>query len=674
MQTPSRRRFLKAAGTTSALLSLHPQASPWLHAAAGDISVVATARIQMLRVLGRTLPQNVLKLFRVLPDPVNNRLYVSGILTQHVGVFDGTTHAVLGMVDTGIVGNSYKYMALDTTANRLYVHDGLNNVLVAINLTNGRVTGPVAVPVLTWQIRADSDRGLLYMLTPESPSFRILDGATLQTVATSTEMGSNVPNVLHDRASDSLWVLDQTARTPRIFQYNLASRAVSSTITVTLTGNQRPTGIAGRTSTGAFWLYVPGRGIIRVSTAGRIEDTLTLPALDFEDMVYDEAGGILWVLFIEGTAEGEVTGHGARMWRYDGRTWGETDAFGGKPHSLSLNTATGRLYSPSGDESAVFHTARTGGTMESWRVGDSVEYPTSIAGGPLVISSRLGGSYLTAYTPETGQASTFTSGTWPMCPTADGAGRYLAVLNAWDSTVSIFNQATRQLLATRSLGIAKGTTDRLPDLAVDFTRGFAYAAYPEFGTVAAVDWVNNRTLTPLTITGFTTGDTGGGPNQLQVALSESAGRLLVYAPSLRRLETYDITGAQPVRITQTTTAIPADSEGTSWKALFVDAPRDRAFVGIDAYDVRTGRALGIRAAAGDRVFANDDARTVYWTSSIDNDVLSVHTVNRSTLATVDSQVLGAANRIGVETILDTSRNLLYVTYLAAAELEAFQIA
>ena len=97
-------------------------------------------------------------------------------------------------------------------------------------------------------------------------------------------------------------------------------------------------------------------------------------------------------------------------------------------------------------------------------------------------------------------------------------------------------------------------------------------------------------------------------------------------------------------------------------------------MGIDAYDVRTGRALGIRAAAGDRVFANDDARSVYWTSSIDNDVLSVHTVNRSTLATVDSQVLGAANRIGVETILDTSRNLLYVTYLAAAELEAFQIA
>lgn len=73
MQTPSRRQFLKAAGTTSALLSLHPQASPWLQAAVGDINVVATSRIQMLRVLGRTLPQNVLRLFRVLPAPAARR-------------------------------------------------------------------------------------------------------------------------------------------------------------------------------------------------------------------------------------------------------------------------------------------------------------------------------------------------------------------------------------------------------------------------------------------------------------------------------------------------------------------------------------------------------------------------------------------------------------------------
>ncbi len=673
MANPSRRTFLKAAGTTSALLSLHPGATPWLSAADGDISVVATARIQMLRVLGRTLPQNVLKLFRVLADTVNNRLYVAGILTQHVGVFDGTTHEVLGLVDTGIVSNSYKYLRLDTTANRLYVHDGLNNTLSSVNLTTGQLTGPVAVPALTWDILPDAARGLLYMLTPEAPCFRILDGATLGTVATSTAMGSTVTAMLHDRATDALWVMDQSPGTGRLYQYSLASRAVTNTITFTLTGSQRASAVAGRTATGAFWVYVQGRGILRISTAGRIEETLALPALEFQDMVYDETGGLLWVLFRNGVAEGEVAGRGARLWRHDGRTWAETSAFGNKPHALCLNSATGRLYCPSGDDSAVFHAGRTSGTMESWRIGDSVEPTVPTAGGPLFIGSRLGGSYITAYTPETGGAETFTAGTWPIGIAADPAGRYLVVLNAWDSTVSVFDLPSRRVLATRSLGIARGTTDRLPDLAVDFTRGFAYAAYPEFGTVAVVDWVNGRTLTPLTVTGFTTGDTGGGPNQLQVALSESAGRLLVFAPSLRRLETYDITGAQPSRITSTTTAMPTGSEGTAWKKLFVDAPRERAFVGRDAYDVRTGRAIGTRVAAGDRVFASDDARGVYWTSSVTDDVLSVHTVSRSSLAVVDSQTLGNGNRVGLDTVFDASRNLLYVTNLPAAELEAYQI-
>jgi len=430
MPDTSRRAFLTRAGATSALLALAPEAHPWLAAAGGDITIAASARISMLRVLGRTLSHNVLKLFSVLGDAVNNRIYVAGIMTRHIGVYDGTTHAVLGTVDTGITVNSYKYMALDTTANRLYVHDGLNHTLLAVNLSTGQVTGPVAVPTLTFQILADSDRGLLYLLAPESPNFRILDGATLQTVATSTAMGTTVTAMLHDRASDSVWVMDAGVGTPRIFQFNLASRSVTNTIALPLLGTQRATAIAGRTSSGAFWLQVPGRGILRVSSAGRVEQTLTLPALNFENMVYDPDADLLSVLFQEGVAEGEVAPVGARLWRYDGRTWAESSAFGAKPHLISLNRATGRIYAASGDESVVYHTTRESGVMTSFRVGDSVEHVQPTPGGPLYITSRLGGSYLTAYTPETGAADTFTAGTWPTALAFDPAGRYLIALNA----------------------------------------------------------------------------------------------------------------------------------------------------------------------------------------------------------------------------------------------------
>lgn len=674
MPDTSRRTFLTRAGATSALLALAPEAHPWLSAAGGDITIAASARIPMLRVLGRTLSDNVLKLFSVLGDAVNNRIYVAGIMTRHIGVYDGTTHAVLGTVDTGIVGNSYKYMALDTTANRLYVHDGLNHILVAVNLSTGQVTGPVSVPPLTWGILADESRGLLYVLAPESPNFRILDGATLQTVATSTAMGTTVTSMLLDRASDSVWVMDQAPGTGRIFQYNLASRTVTSTISFALLGQQRATAMAGRTPSGAFWLHVPGRGILRVSSAGRIEQTLTLPALTFENMVYDPDADLLSVLFQEGVAEGEVAAVGARLWRYDGRTWAETSAFGAKPHLISLNRATGRIYAASGDESVVYHTTRESGVMTSFRVGDSVEHVQPTPGGPLYITSRLGGSYLTAYTPETGAAETFTAGFWPTALAFDPAGRYLIAVNAWDSTISIFEHPTHRLLQTTSLGIPRGTTDRLPDIAVDFTRGRAYAAYPEFGVVAVADWVANRPVTTLALSGFTAGDTGGGPHHIQVAVSESHARLFIYAPALRRLETYDISGSTPSRIGQATTSLETGDEGHAWKTLFVDAARDRVFVGPNVYDARTGRSVGIRASVGDRLFASDDARSVYWACSTESGVLSVHTLDRATLTAVDSQVLGSSNRVGVDVVMDLSRNLIYVTNLPAAEIEAFQIA
>lgn len=673
MPDTSRRAFLTRAGATSALLALAPDAHPWLAAAGGDITIAASAKIPMLRVLGRTLSHNVLKLFSVLGDAVNNRIYVAGIMTRHIGVYDGTTHAVLGTVDTGITENSYKYMALDTTANRLYVHDGLNHTLLAVNLSTGQVTGPVAVPTLTFQILADSDRGVLYMLAPESPNFRILDGATLQTIATSTAMGTTVTSMLHDHASDSVWVLDPVVGTSRILQYNLASRTVTNTISISLLGSQRAIAMAGRTASGAFWVHVPGRGILRVSTAGRIEQTLTLPALNFENMVYDPDADLLSVLFQEGVAEGEVAAVGARLWRYDGRTWAESSAFGAKPHLLSLNRATGRIYAASGDESVVYHTTRESGVMTSFRVGDSVEHVQPTPGGPLYITSRLGGSYLTAYTPETGAAETFTAGMWPTALAFDPAGRYLIALNAWDSTISIFEHPTRRLLQTTSLGIARGTTDRLPDIAVDFTRGRAYAAYPEFGVVAVTDWVANRAGAPLTVSGFTAGDTGGGPNHIQVAVSESHARLFIYAPSLRRLETYDISGSTPSRIGQATTPLETGDEGHAWKTLFVDAARDRLFVGQNVYDARTGRSVGIQASVGDRLLASDDARSVYWACSADGGVLSVHTLDRATLTAVDSQVLGSSDRVGVDVVMDLSRNLIYVTNLPSAELDAFQI-
>ena len=73
-QGHSRRDFLRHAATAAAVMTAHPSLAPWLHAARGSITVAGSTRIEMLRLLGRPLDHNVLKLFRVIADPLRNRL------------------------------------------------------------------------------------------------------------------------------------------------------------------------------------------------------------------------------------------------------------------------------------------------------------------------------------------------------------------------------------------------------------------------------------------------------------------------------------------------------------------------------------------------------------------------------------------------------------------------
>ncbi len=659
-------------GAAAAAMTVHPSLAPWLHAARGSITVTGSTGIDMLRLLARPLDNNVLKLFRVIADPLRNRLYVAGIMTQHLAVLDATSHDVIGTIDSGILGNAYKYLALDTTANRLYIRDGINHELLALDLNTGGRIGPVSIPEgEIGDIVADPVRGLVYMTTTGAPGFRTFEGTSLASVFTSTAMGSALPSLVHVTEEDALYLLDATQGTGRIYRMRLSDRSITN-ISFSVTPLGRPSTLAYSRADRRFFVCVAGQGMLVLSETGRVERTLTLPALEFQDMAFNDRDGRLLALFTERPANGEIVGSGGRLWSYDGRIWAEMAAFGYKSHSIAINPATGRFYCPSGDESKVWHGASSSTAVSALRLGDSVEHvvPSS---GAMFISSRLGGSYVSAYDPSTRTAVAFSTGMWPACIAVDPANRYLLILNAWDSTLSVFELPARRLIATIGIGLPVGTTDRLPDLAVDFTRGLAYAAYPEFGQVAVIDWRTGRALTPITIDGFVGGDVGGGPNQMQVVLTETSARLLVLSPTLRRLDAYDISATTPSRITQTQVSIAQTSERVAWKTLFVDAGRDRAFVGADIFDVRTGRTVGTRLARGQRVFSSDDTRDVYWAASVVDEVLSVYTFDRSSLAQLDSRTIGNTDYLAPDLALDVARSRLYVTHLAAARIDEYQL-
>jgi len=669
----SRREFVALASAAAAGLALGPLQSSLSGAARGDISIAGAARIDLLRALERGLDRNVLKLFSMVADAGRNRLYVTGIMSQFIAVLDGDSHAPVGTVDTGIAGSSIKYLALDEVANRLYVRDTTNGQLLALDLNTGGRIGPVPLPGAAGDMAVDSNRGLVFLPAQDAAGLRALDGATVTTVFTNTTFSPTVAALVADPAADVLYGLESTMGVGRIYRLSLADQSVA-TISFGISAAATARALRWSPTERRFFVAAPGLGVLVVSETGTVERSLPWPTGEFSDMSLDSRRGRLFVNFLEGAADGEVAGTGSHLWTYDGRDWRETAVFGKKPYGVVVNAATGRFYAPAGDESVVWWGESTATAASGIRVGDSVEGVVTGADGAVYMNSRLGGSHLVAYDPASRTASSFVAGTWPVAMCVDAAGRTMLVLNAWDSTLSVFELPSRRLVATMAIGLAAGTTDRLPDLAVDFSRGRAFVSCPEFAKCAVVDFHNGRALDPFELPGVTGGDTGGGPNQVEVAVSESAGRLLVYCGALRRLTAYDITGSTPRLIADSQTPPPSGSERHAWKVLFVDAARDRAFVGPDLFDVRTGRSLGTRIGRGQKVFASDDLREVYWTATVEHETIAVHTLDRSSLALLDSEVLGPADYYAPALAVDATRGRLYVSHLTAATVDQYTLA
>ncbi|HWI20758.1 MAG TPA: hypothetical protein VNT81_23550 [Vicinamibacterales bacterium] len=669
MLPASRREFLALAATVTTGLVARGVS---LTSASSPITVTGSTQISVLRTLGRALDRNVLKLFRVVTDASRNRVYVAGIMSPYIAVLDGDTHAPIRTFDTGIAGNALKFLALDEGNNRLYVRDTSNGQLLALDLNTGGRIGPVPLAGVSGGMATDPNRGLLFLPSQDAPGLQALDGATFAASFTSSAFGTTVTSLLADSVDDVLYGLDSTKGEGRIYKMRLSDRSTTA-IEFRMNPNWTARAFQWSRSGQRFFVCVPGQGVLCVSPSGTIERTLDAPdGMDFADMSLDDRQGRLFVLFQEPPASDEVAGTGAHLWTYDGRSWEKSAAFGIKPQSIVANAATGRFYSPAGDESTVWWGEGTATSASAVRVGDSIE-SVVLAGGLVYMNSRLGGSHLLACQPDGSGMTSFTAGTWPVVMCADTNGRTMVVLNAWDSTLSIFELPSRNLVATIPIGLPAGTTDRLPDLAVDFSRNRAYAAYPEFGKVAVVDLQNRRALSALAINGFATGDTGGGPNQMEVAVSESSGRLLVYCGSLRRLSAYDISGSSPSLVADTETPPASGGERLAWKLMFVDATRDRVFVGRDIYDARTGRSTGTRIGAGQKLFAVDETRDVYWSVTVADEIIAVHTLDRSGLGVVDTQDLGPADYLAPALALDVAGGRLYVSHLTAATLDIYRI-
>lgn len=672
----SRRTFLQSLALLSGGYWLESWIDKW-RLVFGQDQLTPTMTLDLLRLLNRPLQNNVLKLFRAVPDPVRNRIFVSGIMTPHIGIWDSGTQSWSGTVNSGIMGNALKYLAFDTSANRLYVRDDSSQKLLAIDVAVDKILATIDVPSTLGEMKSDPDRGFLYLVSSESPNFRVLDGQTLQSVFTTSEMGDSVIDMQLDSAQATLHIL--SAFEKRIYQFNLDTLSLNSYLQLDFSPQMNPRDFVYDATTQQFFVVIPNLALFTFDQQGKERHAIPLNReADYQDFLYDPASQHLVILSVERPRDGRVAGVTASAAIYEpmGNRPIRELTFGRKVHSMVLNTADGSIYCPNGDASTLWVISPDQQVVNPIRLGDSVEQLIPALNGKLLlINSRLGGSYITVYDVEAQTYTQFETGIWPIPMRINQAGNRLFVLNAWESTLSIVDLSSGLPIIQDKIafGIPAGSTDRLPDLAIDETRSLAFAAYAEFAQVAVINWQTKQPVTLLSIEGIEVGDTaGGGPGQLQLAVNADSGLLFVYLFRSNDLQVYDLNNNFAlINLLQ----VPRPRSMSPFDLLFIDLAQNRLFIGEHELDATTGQPTRRSLAGGQRLFAIDSRTNIYWASAVEAvngvNMNVVYRLDRSTLQVNQRYVISESFTVAPQFALDETRGNLYIAYMPEAKVDIY---
>lgn len=634
-----------------------------------------TTSFSLLDLQNRPLAENVVKLFSVAIDDERNRVYVAGIMTPDVTILDGATEEWIGMVKTGIAERGLKYLYFDSAAQYLYVFEVNTTTLHRVNAATGELAAPAKLNGGFGSLAfVDEARARFYIFTKNG--LTAFDGNTLQELYVVKGLGENAGPMVYDEAADSIYLLatqDKTARS--IIVIDAASGKVTDEIQYATQANGRARWFSFDSAERNFIIGLE-RAVITLDMNGNELNAFPLKNSGvLEDLLYDPASGQTFALSVAQPANGQVAGVGGHMDVYDksGKVVSSFD-FGRKPHNMHLNPANGHIYIANGDASALWSIDAAAPTQAvPLRLGDSIEQIiVSGDGGTLYLSSRLGGSYIARYSLADGNFASFSAGTWPIPLRRDSSGQFLFSLNAWDSTLSVYSMTPSEtLLGVIPLGIPAGSTDRLPDLAIDSTHKLAYAAYPEFGQVAVVNWETMQPVTVLNIPNAQTGDTGGGPGQLQVMVNESANRLFVYEPHARALHVFDTANNFALLNSVDVKAQSKSIGQADADQFFFDAASNRLFLGALELDAMTGQPTGKTLPAGNKIFGMDSEDNLYWVLDLTNSAILA--IDRAALTVRHSQPMPESSSNLATAAYDPVSKQVFIGYLITANLYGFKV-
>lgn len=176
-------------------------------------------------------------------------------------------------------------------------------------------------------------------------------------------------------------------------------------------------------------------------------------------------------------------------------------------------------------------------------VGESAdEFDLSPDKNKLYIVKRLGGSKIIVYDKTTRTFKQLQAGNWPCVAEVDSALNKLFVLNEFESTISVFDCTTDQLVNTIYLNIPEGRTDAIPVMVIDKINHYLYVSFPEQQNIIKINAITENVDTIIQIPGFIyDSNAHAGIGVIQLLPIPSLNQLVVLQKVEKKLKRFNLT-------------------------------------------------------------------------------------------------------------------------------------
>lgn len=355
---------------------------------------------------------------------------------------------------------------------------------------------------------------------------------------------------------------------------------------------------------------------------------------DFSSPVYDSNNGIIYLTDDDGYSSNSHNGLWSKIYKYNTIS-NVLDSFqmGDKTSRLGFYNGQSILALPNMHSGLVqlYNTANN--NLDTIDVGESADDITA-KNSNLVIVSRLGGRRIITQNLISGNLNWFKAGNSPCEAEFDQTRNRIYILNAFESSISVFNASNNTLITTINLPVNQTRTDAIPWMHYDNNLSKLFIAIPELNKIIAFNCNTNSAEATFTVPGFNFNqNVHKAPGILQTESASNSNRLYVFQRIEKKIKVFSAVNYNIIDSLDVSSWINENYGVFSSNIFYYDNVSNTIFIGNKAIDPVNYSIKGT-IALGRKVLGYNQLRSILYTIDVKGDSVFVyenHPVNYSLL-------------------------------------------